>query len=602
MGRCFFVIGSYLTNSIFSWFSHDPTSGNGKVSIPSVPHGDGPRQLPRTLRAEQDRVVTLPGLTYDPGFEHFAGYLTVGDREGPGRHIFYWYVESAANPADDPVILWTNGGPGCSGLLGLGTEHGPFYAGPMALLHPNPYSWNKLASVLYVEIPAGVGFSFTDLEEDEDTNDALTAIDNYHLLLEFYERFPERRRNDFYIASESYGGHYVPQLALEILRHDNKGGGGSANDHAINFRGFLVGNPYVDPFTNLVTQIESYYSHGLLAKPLYDRWSHQCKNRAHIDSPRCGDLMMDLFREFGRGINPYALDYPVCHEKYKFESDRIQTQHQHGEHRDGSDQSWGQKQLRPQSHQQRNAALVQIRTRGSSHSTQSDGDEDEQFPGGFRTSSSQVNALMNRTFVDNNPPFLPKEDEYRPCSETYWEQYLNRPEVRKALHVDETARPASTYPWGPCGGVSYSRADVDISVVALYREIVERGVEGSHRLRMLVFSGDDDSVCSTAGTQEWVWTLGVEPDKLWKAWQVNGQTAGFVSTFRLGPKERTGGFDGNDYTHDDFGRDDGPFRTDAGGATATLAFATVHGAGHEVPAYRPMEALSMLEQFLNGTW
>ena len=162
-----------------------------------------------TPAANSDRILDLPGLDYDPGFNQFSGYLTVSKENG--RHIFYWFVESQNDPKNDPVVFWTNGGPGCSGLLGLGTEHGPFFIDKEGNLSPNEHSWNKVASILYVEQPAGVGFSYSDTETDYDTNDQKAASDNYALILEFLTRFPERQGNPFYIASESYGGHYMPQ-------------------------------------------------------------------------------------------------------------------------------------------------------------------------------------------------------------------------------------------------------------------------------------------------------------------------------------------------------------------------------------------------------
>lgn len=169
-----------------------------------------------TVEAQQDRIMDLPGLDYDPGFKQFAGYLTVnGDH---GRRIFYWYVESQGDPDEDPLVLWTNGGPGCSGLVGFGTEHGPYYISHRGTLTPNPYSWNKIANMLYIEQPAGVGFSYSETASDYTTGDKQAAIDNYQLILEFLVRFPERQGNRFFISSESYGGHYMPQCKCKFVR------------------------------------------------------------------------------------------------------------------------------------------------------------------------------------------------------------------------------------------------------------------------------------------------------------------------------------------------------------------------------------------------
>ena len=252
-----------------------------------------------------------------------------------------------------------------------------------------------------------------------------------------------------------------------------------------------------------------------------------------------------MFKSFGHGINPYALDFPVCNEKVELDF--------HRQLRQGKRAQPSRRQLKHHAHHSHD---------GHHHK---DEDSDAEY-----TTSSQVNFLLNQTIRDRSqPPFLPAQDRYIPCAQVYLEEYLNRHDVRAALH----AKDVSTYQWKPCGGVKYSEGDITTPVTSLYKELVHRAQHGLNDLKMLIFSGDDDAICSTAGTQQWIWNLGVDAKEIWTPWKVLGQTAGFVTHFDLGDK-----------------------------ATGSFSFATVHGAGHEVPAYRPQEALDLFHKFLTDDW
>lgn len=467
--------------------------------------GQSSSNTPYTEEAMADRITSLPGLWYNPGFNMFSGYLTVSKENG--RNIFYWFVESLGDPATDPVVFWTNGGPGCSGLIGFGMEHGPFRISKDGTLRPSRGSWNGVASILYVEQPAGVGFSYSETPEDlHDVGDEAAAADNLVLIHKFFERFPERKTNNFYIASESYGGHYVPQLAKKLVDDI------ANNVHAINFRGFLVGNPFVDPFTNEIAQTKDFYQHGLISRPMFEHWLSKCSVRESYDRKHClkGTRKM---RKNMKDINPYALDYPVCTEE------KVDVTH---------------------------------------------------------ATSSQVMTFLNRTarpdlFPQNlGPPFLPPDVKYLPCEEQHTRQYLNNEDVQKALHVRGVLQH-----WRECAPdeeLSYSYIDYLNPQIDLYREIIDVAKSGHLHLRMLIYSGDNDSICSTSSTQAWIYDLGVKPvpGKDWNEWTLNHQTAGFLTHFDLGEHTKS-----------------------------KFIFATVHGAGHEVPAYRPMEALALFTNFLN---
>ncbi|XP_072374729.1 lysosomal protective protein-like isoform X2 [Scyliorhinus torazame] len=159
-----------------------------------------------------DEVLSLPGLSTQLNFRQWSGYL----QASTGKHLHYWFVTSQLNPLKDPVILWLNGGPGCSSLDGFLSENGPLHVNDDgSTLYINEYSWNKVANVLYLESPAGVGFSYSD-DKVYTTNDDEVAENNYLALQDFFSKFPNFTGNDFYVIGESYGGIYTPTLSLKI--------------------------------------------------------------------------------------------------------------------------------------------------------------------------------------------------------------------------------------------------------------------------------------------------------------------------------------------------------------------------------------------------
>lgn len=58
------------------------------------------------------------------------------------------------------VTVWLNGGPGCSSLEGFLQENGPFlWQYGTYLPVKNNWAWSNLTNVVWVEQPAGTGFS-----------------------------------------------------------------------------------------------------------------------------------------------------------------------------------------------------------------------------------------------------------------------------------------------------------------------------------------------------------------------------------------------------------------------------------------------------------
>jgi len=142
----------------------------------------------------------------------YSGYLDV---ENNSTHMHYIFFPSQTSIEKDPVLVWFNGGPGCSSLLGALYEHGPFILNDaFASIIYNKYSWNQKANVLYIESPAQVGFSYMDGKAPT-WNDDLVAKLNAKAIREFFNTWTEFQGRDTYISGESYGGIYVPTVFYE---------------------------------------------------------------------------------------------------------------------------------------------------------------------------------------------------------------------------------------------------------------------------------------------------------------------------------------------------------------------------------------------------
>jgi cathepsin A (carboxypeptidase C) len=183
------------------------------------------------LRIKQNHPEKL-GLD---NVKQYTGYLDVISLD---KHFFYWFFESRNDPKKDPIILWLNGGPGCSSATGLFFELGPSSINSTFQPVRNPFSWNNNASVIFLDQPVGVGYSYTNGDQVGDTITA--AKDVYGFLELFFNKFPQFINNKFHIAGESYAGHYIPAFASEIINHA---------DRSFELSSVLIGNGFVDPLT-----------------------------------------------------------------------------------------------------------------------------------------------------------------------------------------------------------------------------------------------------------------------------------------------------------------------------------------------------------------
>ncbi|KAJ4485773.1 alpha/beta-hydrolase [Lentinula aciculospora] len=139
------------------------------------------------------------------GVGQYSGYINVGDK----NYLWFWFFESRNDASTDPFVLWLNGGPGCSSMIGLFTESGPCTVnsdGKSTAL--NPYSWNNYSNILYLDQPFGAGFS-TGITLTNSSAAAIYAWTAFQVLFTS-DAFAKYKNHQFVLATESYGARFGP--------------------------------------------------------------------------------------------------------------------------------------------------------------------------------------------------------------------------------------------------------------------------------------------------------------------------------------------------------------------------------------------------------
>ncbi|KAJ8303416.1 hypothetical protein KUTeg_019812 [Tegillarca granosa] len=377
--------------------------------------------------AVEDEIKTLPGLSSQPPWKQ--------------------YSESSNNPSTDPVVLWMNGGPGCSSDLGLLTEHGPFTVlrDGKTLVY-NKYSWNQVANMLYLEAPAGVGFSYSD-DKNYTTDDDLVSMDNYVALQNFFKKFPEYRKNDFYITGESYGGIYVPTLSARVV-----------DDQNFNFKGFAVGNGLSSDEMNDNSIIYFAYYHGLIGDVLWgdlinyccNEKSLRCKFTENESKPNCSKALvkaqaivfeggLNVYNLYGECQGQSGLNFDPATKKITFTPLEVQQQH------------------RP----------------------------------AIKKKIEWLRMFTNKSHLRETPPCI---------DASYVITYLNNEEVRNQLHI-----PDSVQAWDVCSG------EVGLGYKRLYNTMKSQYLKNlDKKKRVLIYNGDVDMACNFLGDEWFADDLGLQ--------------------------------------------------------------------------------------------
>ncbi|KAI1274565.1 serine carboxypeptidase [Xylaria sp. FL0933] len=204
----------------------------------------------------------IPDVDFDVG-ESYAGYLPISDDPDDENELFFWFFANSEGSDAKEIMIWLNGGPGCSSFEGLIQENGPmiWQYGTYKPV-PNPWAWTRLINTIWIEQPIGTGFSRGKVT-------ATSEEDVAQQMLGFWKNFVTTfslQGYKVYIAGESYAGAYCPYIASAML---------DANDTTYyDMSGMLIYDPVIgnDIVQDAVTTVPfADYHHNLM--PFNDSFS-----------------------------------------------------------------------------------------------------------------------------------------------------------------------------------------------------------------------------------------------------------------------------------------------------------------------------------------
>lgn len=400
-----------------------------------------------------DIVASLPGFSnISWPFKLYSGLLEVpGPINGyDSLLIHYQFHTSQSKPAADPVVTWHQGGPGGSSInVGLYGELGAFRIGDHGN-YLNPWAWNRVANMLYLDSPAGSGGSHgysqcivSGKPVACRWNDTSQAEAYAHTLLAFYRAFPEFRQNALYMSGESYAGQYVPNIARFIL---------DRFESQIPLRGLALGNACWGGNSTCVAcngpsedklDVELLFGHGMVSPKLRADIRNECAFPAHYTD--CSDPAADwpaghgvlgarckrLLAEMRRQAGPYNIYfmYDDCPRTREFLD------------RTGRDMGW-----------------LTARLRSGMHTPQATHDALVRMNGGYRWDCGGDAGT-----------------------------WITRDDVRKALHLESATPGASSFDYVLSGPAS----------ITLYPDLVKK-------LRILIYNGQADACVPYGGNEDWI--------------------------------------------------------------------------------------------------
>ncbi|KAH7689935.1 Peptidase S10 serine carboxypeptidase protein [Dioscorea alata] len=421
-------------------------------------------------------VTHLPGFHGPLPFHLEAGYVGVDEVQ-----FFYYFIESEGNPAQDPLLLWLSGGPGCSSFYALAFQNGPLkfrnvkHNGSLPTLVYHPFSWTKVSNMIFLDSPVGTGYSFSNTPQTCINGDVTSSLRVHKFIRKWLIDHPKFLSNPLYVCGDSYAGKVVP-----FITHLISQGIESGVQPILNLKGYLLGNPFTGEVIDVNARVPYAHNMGIISDEIYKSTTLFCKGEDYENPTKalCAKKLQVVEKYFDE-IDMFHILAPKC-------------------------------------------PLASLKPK---------------------------NLSGQRRFLKDVPPLKCKSYGYYLSG--IW---ANDDVVRDALHIQKGAVPK----WIRCNHNLPYIKDLP-SNVKYQHKLTSRGY------RALVYSGDHDLAVPHIGTQTWIRSLNYSIIDDWRSWFSGGQVAGYTRTY-----------------------------------ANNLTFATIKGAGHTAPEYKPRESLAMVKRWLSN--